>query len=203
MWECKRWRLYKTTNSLEQHIEERLPHRRSLTAEQLLEELKKGKLFAYMQCDLGVHENLRSNFDNFSPMFKNTLVSKNDIGDLMKNRAKEGRLLSQHRKMLISNFTLQNGTINFPLLLFYLQLCFFCTKIHHPVKCTPKNFFNTFVQSAVDARRQSDENPNSSVVAEIMKLLANSSYGYHIFDRSRHTVRKFLSDRKTHAAKNR
>ena len=55
------------------------------------------------------------------------------------------------------------------------------------------------MQSAV-AKRQSDENPNSSVVAETMKLLASSSYGYQIMDRSRRTVTKYLSDEKTHAA---
>ena len=58
------------------------------------------------------------------------------------------------------------------------------------------------MQSAVDARRQGDENPNSSVVAETMKLLAKSSYAYQIMDRSRHTVTKYLADEKTHAAIN-
>ena len=52
----------------------------------------------------------------------------------------------------------------------------------------------------MDARRQGDENPNSSVVAETMKLLANSSYGYQIMDCSRHTVTKYLTDEKTHSA---
>ena len=33
-----------------------------------------------------------------------------------------------------------------------------------------------------------------------MKLLVNSSYGYQIMDRSRHTVTKYLSDEKTHSA---
>ena len=66
-----------------------------------------------------------------------------------------------------------------------------------PVKC-----FNKFVQSAVKARRERDQNPNSSVVAETMKLLANSSYGYQLMDRSRHTVTKYLSDEKTHRAIN-
>ena len=33
-----------------------------------------------------------------------------------------------------------------------------------------------------------------------MKLLANSSYGYQIMDRSPHTVAKYLTDKKTHAA---
>ena len=62
--------------------------------------------------------------------------------------------------------------------------------------------YNNFVQSAVNARREGDENPNSSVVAETMKLLANSSYGYQIMDRSRRTVTKYLSDEKTHGAVN-
>ena len=52
------------------------------------------------------------------------------------------------------------------------------------------------MQSAVDARRQGDGNPNSSVVAETMNLLANSSYGYQIMDRSQPT------DGKTHLAIN-
>ena len=54
----------------------------------------------------------------------------------------------------------------------------------------------------MDARLQGDENPNSSVVAETMKLLANSSYGYQIMDRSRHTVTKYLIDEKSHSAIN-
>ena len=54
----------------------------------------------------------------------------------------------------------------------------------------------------MDARSQGDENPNSSVVAETMKLLAHSSYGYQIMDRSRHTVTKYLTDEKTHSALN-
>ena len=40
--------------------------------------------------------------------------------------------------------------------------------------------FNNFIQSAVNARREEDENPSSSVVAEAKKFLGNSSYGYQI-----------------------
>ena len=88
------------------------------------------------------------------------------------------------------------------LLLFYLQPGIVCTEIHRFVEYTPEKCFNSFVQSAVDARRQGDENPNSSVVAETMKLLVKRSYGYQTMDRSQHTVTKKLSDEKTHAAIN-
>ena len=121
--------------------------------------MKKGKLFGYVQCDTEVPENLRSKFNNVPTIFKNTLFSKINTGDLIKNYAEEERLLSQPRKMLISSFTLQNGTLNTLLLLFYLQ---------------------------------------SGLVCKI----GSCSYGYQIMDRSRHTVRSYLSDEKTHAAIN-
>ncbi len=120
----------------------------------------------------------------------------------MKNCAEEERLLSQPRKMLISSFTLQNRTLITLLLLFCLQLGLVCTKIHRFVEYTPKKCFNRFVQAAVDARGKIDKNPNSSVVTETMKPLANSSYGHQIIDRSRHTVTKNLTDKKTHADNN-
>ena len=40
--------LYKTCNTVKQQIREHFPSRRSLAAEQLLEEIKKGKLFGYV-----------------------------------------------------------------------------------------------------------------------------------------------------------
>ena len=119
----------------------------------------------------------------------------------MQDYADKQGLLCQPRKMLFSSYFLENGTLITPLLLFYLELGLVCKKIYRFVEYTPVKCFNKFVQSAVDARR-GDENPNSSVVAETMKLLANSSYGYQITDRRRHTVTKFLSDEKTHGAIN-
>ena len=55
---------------------------------------------------------------------------------------------------------------------------------------TPMKCFNNCVQSALNTRREGDKNPNSSVVAETMELLANSSFGYQIMDRGQHTVKE-------------
>ena len=159
------------------------------------------RLFRYVQCDLKVPEHLNAYFANFPPIFKNTVLSRNEIGDLTKEFAEKEGIMSQPRRMLISSFHLKNGTIITPLLLYYLHLGLECTKIHQFVQYTPKECFNSFVQSAVNARRR-DENPNSSVVAETLKILANSFYGYQIMDRSRHTVTKYLNDEKTHSAIN-
>ena len=114
---------------------------------------------------------------NFPSIFTNTLVSKIAIGDWMKTYAEEEGILCRSRKMLISGFTLQNGTLITPLLLFYLQLGIFVAKIHRFVEYILKKFFHGFVQSAEDARRQGDEIPYWSVASETMKLLATSFCG--------------------------
>ena len=98
MWEYEWWKLLKTTTSVKLHIREKLPYRRSPTEKQLPEGIKKRNLFGYVQCDIEVPENLRANFANFPTIFKNTLVSKNDIGDLMKTYAEERGTISQPRK---------------------------------------------------------------------------------------------------------
>ena len=56
---CKWWRLFKTTNAVEQHIREHFPCRLSLAAVHLLEEIKEGKLSGYLQCDTKVPEVLK------------------------------------------------------------------------------------------------------------------------------------------------
>ena len=166
-----------------------------------MEQIRSGKLLVYVQCDIEVPEELKEKFASFPPIFKNTNVCRHDNGSLMTDYAEKG-LLSQPRKMLISSYFLENGALITPLLLFYSDLGLVCKKIYRFVEYTPVKCFNNFVQSAVDARPERDENPNSSVVAETIKLLANSSYGYQIMDRSRHTVKKYLSDEKTHGAIN-
>ena len=202
MWECEWWSLYKTDAPVKSYLGAIFPYKRPLSEEQLLQKIIDGRLFGYVQCDIEVPEQLRDNFSNFPPIFKDTVVSRDDIGNLMKKYAEKEGIMPQPRRMLISSFILTNGTIITPLFLFYLKLGLVCRKIHRFVQYIPRKCFGNFVQSAVDARRQGDENPNSSVVAEAMKPLANSSYGHQIMDRSRHTVTKYLSDEKTHSAIN-
>ena len=137
-----------------------------------------------MQCNLIVPDELKPTFSNFPPIIKNIDISRNDMGEYMKNYAEENDLLKT------------------PLLNFYLSLGLQGTKIYRFVEYTPRKCFNKFVQSVVDDRREGDENPHSGVVAETMKLLGNSSYGYQIMDRSRHTITKYLGDEKTHKAIN-
>ena len=204
MWECECewWNLHKATTCVKEHLRESFPCKRGLREERLLEQIRSGKLFRYVQCDIEVPEELKKDFASFRPIFKKTNVGRHDVGLLMKDYAEKEELLCQPRTMLTSSCFLENRTLTNPLLLFYVDLGLVCTKIYRFVDFIPVKGFNKFVQSVVNTRREGDENPNSSVVAETMKLLANSSYGYQIMDRRRLTVAKYLSDEKTHGAIN-
>ena len=84
-----------------------------------------------------------------------------------------------------------------PLLLLFLQQGLIVTKVQRCVECIPNKNFNSFLQSAVDARRQIDENHISCVVAETMKLLAKKSNGFQVLDRSRHCNEVFQRRKNT------
>ena len=68
--------------------------------ESLLEQIRSGKLFGFLQCDIEVTEELKMKFASFPPTFKNTNVGRHDIGLLMKDYAEKEGLLCQPRKML-------------------------------------------------------------------------------------------------------
>ena len=112
MRECEWWcSLYKSDESVESHLRENFPSRRPLSEVQLLQGIIDGRLFGYVQCETEVPEYRRDYFSNFHPRFKNTVVSRDDIGNLMKQYTEKENIMVHPRKMLISSFILTDGTI--------------------------------------------------------------------------------------------
>ena len=89
-------------------------------------EIKSGRLFGNVQYDLKVPEHLKAHFPNFPPTFKNTVVIRNDIGDLVKKYAEKKGIMPQPRRMPISSFQLKNGTIITP---FHYITCIWVLKV--------------------------------------------------------------------------
>ena len=94
MWECEWWSLCKTDASVKSHLRENFPYKRLLSEEQLLQGIIDRQLFGYVQCDIEVPEHLRSYFLNFPPIFKNTVVSREGIGILMREYAKKENIMA-------------------------------------------------------------------------------------------------------------
>ena len=198
MWECEWWSLIKTDASVQSHLRQNFLYKGSLSEERLTKKITDGKLFGYVQCDSKVPQLLRRYFSNFPPTVKNTIVSKKDLGTLMKDYAEKENFMFQARGKPISSFRLTNGTLIIPLLLFYLQVGLVCKKIIGSFNTFSKSVStpSSFIRYAVNARVKVDENPTLSVFAETLKPLANNSYGYQILFRSWHLVTKYFNDEK-------
>ena len=104
MWECDWWCLYKTDASVRSHLRTNFPYRRPLSENELMQEIIDGQLFCYIQCDIEVPEHLRDCFSIFPPIIKNTAVSRDDIGNLMKQYAEKENNMVHPRRMVISSF---------------------------------------------------------------------------------------------------
>ena len=90
-----------------------------LREETILENIESGSLYSYVQCGIEVPEKLREAFANFSPIFKNINVGRDDLGPFLKEHAEKEGILTQPKRKIISSFFLENRTIITPLLLFY------------------------------------------------------------------------------------
>ena len=102
-WECEWWSSCKTTTCVKEPLRESFPYKRPLREERLLEQIRSGKLFRHVQCDIEVLEELKKNFANFPTIFKISNLSRHDIGLLVKDFAEKEGLLCQPRKMLIAS----------------------------------------------------------------------------------------------------
>ena len=56
MWEWEWWNLFKTTTRVKEHLRESFLYKRALRDERLLQQIRSGKLFGYVQCDIEVPE---------------------------------------------------------------------------------------------------------------------------------------------------
>ena len=93
MWECEWWNQYKMTTCVKEHLRESFPDKRPVREESLLEQIRNGKLFGFVQGDIEVPEKLKERFAKFPPIFKNTEIGRHDIGSLMQVYAEKEGLL--------------------------------------------------------------------------------------------------------------
>ena len=123
-----------------------------LSKERLLESIKPGSLFGFVQCVIEVPENLREAFTNFSLIFNNINVNRDDSGQFMKEYDEKEGPLTQPRRMLISSYFLENN--HYTVAAHLSGMGMVCRKIYRFVQYSPMKCFNNFLQSTVSARRE-------------------------------------------------
>jgi hypothetical protein len=94
-----------------------------------------------LEVDLEVPDHLKGKFAEMPPVFKNTPVFRDDIGDHMKTYAEERGIMNQKRKCLIGSMYGETIMVISPLLKWYVQHGLKVTKIHQVVEYTPATCF--------------------------------------------------------------
>ena len=110
MTEC-RWKDKVRTNAeirqfVDSRFKRKLDGRNYLSEEEIVRAMLLEKFFGIVECDLSVPDILREHFSKFCPIFKNTLVSRKDIGETMREFAEKNNIMNQPRRTLIGKHRL-------------------------------------------------------------------------------------------------
>ena len=113
-------------------------------------------------------------FSEMCPLFCNTDVGFDDIGDHMQAHVRAQGLSDKPRRLLVSGTKARQILLATPLLKWYLDHGLKVTKIYQVVEYRKKACFRSFVEEVSDARRAGDASPELAIIADTMKLIGNS-----------------------------
>ena len=184
MWECD-WKRERDTPPRQKW---------NMTQQQIIAAVVDGTLFGMVECDVRVPEHLQDHFAEMQPIFKNTTVTRDDIGPFMRQYAEEHDIMSTPRRMLVGSFHGIKLLLATPLLRWYLAHGLVVDRVYQVVSYSPKPCFQNFGDSVSAARRAGDADPDKSIIADTMKLLGNSAYGKTVTNVDRHHDVKYCTE---------
>ena len=173
-----------------------------MTSHSIIAAVIDGTLFGMVECDVRVPDNLREYFAEMQPIFKNTTVTRDDIGSFMQQYAEEHDIMSTPRRMLVGSYRGEKILLATPLLRWYLAHGLVVDRVYQIIEYEPKPCFQNFGDSVSAARRAGDADPDKSIIADTMKLLGNSAYGKTVTNVDRHRDIKYSTEVGTSALVN-
>ena len=165
-----------------------------MTQQQIIAAVVDGTLFGMVECDVRVPEHLQDHFAEMQPIFKNTTVTRDDIGPFMRQYAEEHDIMSTPRRMLVGSFHGIKLLLATPLLRWYLAHGLVVDHVYQVVEYERKPCFRNFGESVSTARRNGDVDPDKSIIADTMKLLGNSAYGKTVTNVDKHRDVRYCTE---------
>ena len=167
---------------------------RRMTQHQILAAVIDGTLFGMVECDVCVPEERQDHFAEMQPIFKNTTVTRDNIGPFMRQYAEEHDIMSAPRRMLVGSYRGENILFSTQLLRWYLAHGLIVDHVYQVVEYEPNSCFRRFGESVSAARRAGDTDPDKAIIADTMKLLGNSGYGKMVTNVDRHRDVKYYTE---------
>ena len=193
MWECE-WKEKRKEPDVKSFLAPARRQKWKMTQQQIITAVVDGTLFGMVECDVRVPSELRAHFAEMQPIFKNTTVTRDDIGPFMRQYAEEHDIMSTPRRMLVGSYRGEKILLTTPLLRWYLAHGLVVDRVYQIVEYSPKPCFQHFGESVSTARRNGDVDPDKSIIADTMKLLGNSAYGKTVTNVDRHRDIKYCTE---------
>lgn len=171
-------------------------HRGKVNEKQILDGVKSEALFGMVEVDIEVPEKWEGEFQpklspwnyfkEMSPLFCNTEVKFEDIGEHMQKHIEKEGLSTHPRRLLVGGMKAEKMLLGTPLLKWYLDHGLKVTRIYQVVEFNAQACFKKFVNDVTEARRMGDGRPEFEIIGNTMKLIGNSGYGSLIMDKTKH-----------------
>ena len=165
-----------------------------MTQQQIIAAVVDGTLFGMIECDIRVPFELKDHFAEMQPIFKNTTVTRDDIGPFMRQYAVDHDIMSTPRRMLVGSYRGDKILLATPLLQWYLAHGLVIDRVYQVVEYHREACFRHFGESVSAARREGDADPDKAIIADTMKLLGNSAYGKTVTNIDRHRNVRYCTE---------
>ena len=165
-----------------------------MTQQPIIAAVVDGTLFGMIECDIRVPFELKDHFAEMQPIFKNTTVTRDDIGPFMRQYAVDHDIMSTPRRMLVGSYRGDKILLATPLLQWYLAHGLVIDRVYQVVEYHREACFRHFGESVSAARREGDADPDKAIIADTMKLLGNSAYGKTVTNIDRHRNVRYCTE---------
>ena len=164
--------------------------------EEILDDIRDEKVFGFAKVDIHVKDEDISKFSEFPPIFKNTEIKIDDIGEHMQEYCQSIGRKTGVKRSLISSMKGEGMLILTPLLKWYLDNGLVVTRLHYFISYNGKQCFDWFTKQVTTDRRAADLGGADLVMkGELSKLMGNSSYGYTLMNKATHTHTTFTKQK--------
>ena len=195
LWECE-YKKMKKRPEVAEFVKtlKTVQPRRKLSFDQILKGIQNDTLFGLLIVDIHTPTELKPLFADHPLIIKNTMVSREDIGDYMRGVAEKHGFLKKPKRALICSHFGKEVLITSEMGKFYLEKGLKITKIYEFIEFHPQKCFEDLGNRICDARRLGDLNPHSQIAALTAKLQGNSLYSATLINKDKHRVVTYCDD---------
>ena len=151
-WECE-WKAKRRTLDTENKYLYPTEHRYRMTEGEILTAVLNGQLFGALEVDVSVPDSLKEYFSELPPIFKNTTVKHEDIGEHMQSYLEQQGKRFPDTRYLISSMFGSKILLTTPMIKWLVGKGVEIDNIYQVIEFDPRRCFKDFADSVSNDRR--------------------------------------------------